>query len=53
MKMRLILTAALIIAVLAAAVPTLAQDDLPTVKVALILPGRAMTSRGTRRRSMA
>lgn len=41
MKMRLILTAALIIAVLAAAVPTLAQDDLPTVKVALILPGRA------------
>jgi len=41
MKMRLVLTVVLIAAVLAAAAPTLAQDDLPTVKVALILPGRA------------
>ena len=39
--MRLVLTVVLIAAVLAAAAPTLAQDDLPTVKVALILPGRA------------
>jgi len=42
MKIRLILTLVLVVAVMAAALPTLAQDDdLPTVKVALILPGRA------------
>jgi basic membrane protein A and related proteins len=41
MKSRSLITVILVMGILVAALPATAQDDLPTVKVALILPGRA------------
>jgi basic membrane protein A len=41
MKIRHLVTLLLVVAMVGAAVPALAQDEVPSVKVALILPGRA------------